>query len=1054
VPVTVDATPPQYLHLLSAQHPLEPAIGVVARLVRFRPEVHARQLQSAWSDVLRRYAGLRVRFAHDDALVQQLRSYDELPERTRTVRLVDEAQAALGVADHQISAFGPVLLDATARGAGDRVGSLLIRFHHALLDEVSLIEVVRVLAQHARGLLSALLVGDEADYRAAVRAVSSAAGGSGDSAPYWRDLFHPRPDVPRLGWPGDGGVGDAGLGDAGRYQRRVQPAELEQLRTGARAANVSLPILAHAALVTVLHRYGLGRRVAVGTPISLRDHPGIGFSVVGLFANVLPVVIDVRPDDALRDVLARTRARLVDLQAHKHTPLAQIPNLAGVPRADVTASDTTFFGMVLAVHAGARVDAALGVSIETVPASQPGALLALDLVDNGDDGQVTVTWRASACPWPSADRLVADLLRVMRLMCEKPNATVDTADLLNADDPPGADHSAPEQRLALSAPASQNLEAATESVHAAIRRVGQQRPDAQAVVDGDRGWRYADLMAAVASARTVVRSWWLPRGSRVAVAFGRSPWQIVSALALWEEGLCYVPVDCRGPVERTRYILCDAGVEHVLTDDSAGHLGCSVTGSAALKEQDPTGEYPSAAARPAEPAYVMYTSGTSGQPKGVVVTHRNLATFFRAVTAALPAARRGRWLAETTPTFDISMLELFWPLTHGQAVVLAGPDDSATVPGRPHGFDHRQCTPSRARQLLNARALNQPFGHWDVAPRTWLIGGETLPAALARDLRAAYPTTMFVNMYGPTEATVWSTAHVVTGPVGTEVPLGTPLDNTVVAVVDASGNPVPPGVVGELVIAGTGVAAGYLNRPDLTARAFIQVAWGSTDPLPAYRTGDFAVIGPDRLLYFRGRRDGQVKLRGHRIELAEVERALMAQPAIVDAVAVHVDGGADAGEGQIIAAVAARPGSHVEASALRRRLTEQVPDVMIPTKILVFPALPQLANGKIDRVRVQRMCTDAASAPADEHPAGPVADNPAATVLAEVARGILGCDVGPDDDFFALGGNSMTALRLVAEAYHRGVELNLHDVLRGGTLGRVAEHARVADRPTGTPSRR
>jgi amino acid adenylation domain-containing protein len=1030
VPITTDATPPQHLHLLSSEDPTQATVGVVARLVHFRPEVDARQLQSAWSDVLRWHPGLRVRFAHHGALVQHLRSYHELPERTRTVRLVDDEQA-LGVADHRISAFGPVLLDATAHGVDGRVRSLLIRFHHALLDEVALTEVVRVVAQHTRGLAPVPSGGDEAGYAAAVQAVSSVAGRAGDSASYWRDQFHPRPDVPRLGWPGYGGTAD----DA-RYQRRVEPAELRQLRIGARAANVSLPILAHAALATVLHRYGLGQRVAVGTPISLRDHPGIGFSVVGLFANVLPVVTDVRAHDTLRDVLARTRARLVDLQSHKYTPLAQIPSLAGVTRADATASGTAFFGMTLAVHAGPRVDDALGVSIETAPAGRPGSLLALDLVDRGDDGQVTVTWQASACPWPSADRLVADLLRVMRLMCEKPDATVDTTDLLNA-----ADMSSVEG--AVSPPASANLDTEAESVPAAIRRVGQQRPDAEAIVDGGDTWRWADLTAAVANARAVVRSWGLSRGSRVAVAFGRSPWQVVSALALWEEGLCYLPVDCHGPVERNRFILRDAGVQHILTDSAPDDLGCAVTGSAVLKQGDPVGESRSAATGPAEPAYVMYTSGTSGQPKGVVVTHRNLATFFRAVSSALPAACRGRWLAETTPTFDISMLELFWPLTHGQAVVLAEPDDSATVPGRTREFDHRQCTPSRARQLLNARALNQPLGRWEVAPRTWLIGGEALPAALVRDLRTAYPTTTFVNMYGPTEATVWATAHVIAGAVGTEIPLGTPLDNTVVAVVDACGNPVPPGVVGELVVAGPGVAAGYLNRPDLTARTFTQVTWGSTGPLPAYRTGDLAITGPDRLLYFRGRRDGQVKLRGHRIELAEVERALLAQPGIADAVAVHIDGAPDTGEGQIIAAVAATSGSDVETATLRRRLAEQVPDVMIPTRMHILPALPRLANGKIDRVRVRRMCAEAGREPANDSPAEPMVSHSAVAVLVEVARGILGCDVRPDDDFFAMGGNSMTALRLVAEAHHRGVELSLHDVLSGGSLGRVAENAQV-----------
>jgi amino acid adenylation domain-containing protein len=994
--------------------------------------------------MLQCYPALRLRFRNEGgALAQELRSYSELPEETRRLRVIPDADAAAGTAP--MRPFGPVLLRGTLGTVAGGAARLLIEVHHALVDDQSVVLALRYFAAVAAG--EAVPGGEtgEAGYLAAVGAIiDAAAAARAGSAGYWRGVFA-RPATAAVPcWGGRGQPGSGGPGEMpGHYRQDLDVPAVDRLRSIARRSGASVAMLMQAALAIVGHRYGLREPLSVGVPISVRDHPAVGFRHVGLFDNVLPLVAEVTGQDSFRDVVKATRNRLIDLLEHKFTPLSEIADVAGVRRSAVAYSATSYFGVILAVHEDLGDPGRLGGNVQWRGKGNPGSALSIEMVTGSRGGHIGISWPGGSRPWPSPDRLAGHLMRTIEAIGADPDRPVGAYPLMTAGETEQA-------TLRLNGRTAPRPAADPGGVPARVWTVCGKEPSRIAVVDGEHRWTQARLRGAVSAARSLLRRSALPAGSRVGVAFGRSRWQIALALACWLEGLCYVPLDTRGPADRNRFICRDAGLSLV-----AGHpavlarachgVACPVVPVDAL----PVDRVDVDGAGPADPdaiAYILYTSGSSGLPKGVMVTHGNLASITESLTAALPDATEGAWLAETAPTFDMSIVEMIWPLTNGQAVILSDPAAEYRG-GRPvEPFAHRQSTPSRARQVLRAREIAAPVGHWQVQPSTWILGGEALTASLLAELRSAYPDTTFVNGYGPTETTVFA-SYYVAGAAMAEVPLGGPLDNTVLYIADEYGYPAPEGVTGELLIGGRGVAAGYVNRPELTAAAFTCLDGPGFPGTRVYRSGDRVVAGPDGHLYFRGRRDGQVKIRGHRIETGEVEEQLAADPSVAEAVVLCAG---DAGSEELVAVVTARPGATVDRSALRVRLSARLPDVMVPATIAVARSLPMLSSGKVDRREVLRLwsgtgrletVTEHPAAEASGGPAGPPEASATAAALAEIVAELIGRPVGCDANFFDAGGNSISALRLVAAARERDIELDVRDVFEQQTVRRMAARA-------------
>ncbi|TQF08741.1 AMP-binding protein, partial [Myxococcus llanfairpwllgwyngyllgogerychwyrndrobwllllantysiliogogogochensis] len=422
-----------------------------------------------------------------------------------------------------------------------------------------------------------------------------------------------------------------------------------------------------------------------------------------------------------------------------------------------------------------------------------------------------------------------------------------------------------------------------------------------------------------------------------------------------------------------------------------------------------------------------------------MVPHRTAANFFAAMDDRLGTSP-GTWLAVTSISFDISVLELLWTLCRGFHVVLH--DERAasrlgtalTLPEvlRRHPVSHLQCTPSFAR----ARVLAADSVAALSSLRYLLVGGEALPGPLASQLRAALPHSSLLNMYGPTETTVWSSAHPASpaDEGAATLPIGTPLTNNRLFVLDASGQPCPIGSPGELFIAGEGVVRGYFGRPDLTAERFLPDAFSGIPGARLYRTGDLARWRPDGSLDFLGRADFQVKLRGFRIELGEVEAVLSRHTSVLQAVAgVHLDA---SGDGRLVAWLVPQPGLALDSSALRDFAQRHLPEHMVPSLFVSLPALPLTPNGKVDRKALPSPLSKSqqSAVPDDSEPRTPQ-EKVLAAIWSEALRAPR---VTRHDNFFALGGDSILSIQIVSRARNAGLQLTTQQLFQHPTLEALA----------------
>ncbi|HVG06893.1 MAG TPA: amino acid adenylation domain-containing protein, partial [Thermoanaerobaculia bacterium] len=769
----------------------------------------------------------------------------------------------------------------------------------------------------------------------------------------------------------------------GAWTRRPLPPGLAgQVRVLSRAEGVTPFMVYLAVFQAQLHRATGQDDVLVGAPVASRHRPELE-SLIGLFVDTVVLRGRFGRGATFRELLARTRETALAAFAHQDLPLER---LVAELRPERSLSHNPLFQVMFALQNALSEGLALGIPATPV---DPGPATAMfDLTLTVENQAVALEYDADLFDAATAESLLSGFLALLAGAVEEPGRRISEIALVP---PPGEGWFSGSSRGELQLP--------------------ETSPEAVALSMGGREMTYGELGRESDLLAERLLGMGVGPEVVVGVCLERSPELVVAMLAVWKAGGAYLPLDPALPAERRAYMLEDSGalvvVEEPLTPVPS-----------------PIAAHPPKEGRllPESLAYLVYTSGSTGNPKPVGVTHAALASHVLAAADLLELTERDRVLFFASPAFDVSLEELLPALVRGATVVLRGPelwppaDFSAIAAGL--GLTVADLPTAYWRQWVRESPAAPP------ALRLVTVGGEAMPGEEARLwLRSPLAGVRLLNAYGPTEAVITATSHEVTAGVS----LGRPLPGRSAFVLDLYGQLQPVGMAGELCLGGT-LARGYLGRPDLTAGRFVPDPWSPEPGARLYRTGDLARLRPDGTLEYLGRLDRQLKIRGIRIEPGEIEAALLLHPDVREAVVDLRPG--PSGEPMLVAWIAG------PVSNLRSHLRGVLPEALIPSVFVSLPALPITAAGKVDRLAL----------PAPEATASADAPRtPTEEVLAGIWTDVLGVEAGPNDSFFALGGHSLLAVRVlsrVREAFR--VDLPLRALFAARTVRGLAGEIETA----------
>ncbi|AVH60769.1 MULTISPECIES: non-ribosomal peptide synthetase [Streptomyces] len=809
----------------------------------------------------------------------------------------------------------------------------------------------------------------------------------------------------------------------------IDPVLHQRLADLARSTGASLFMVLQAGLAALLTRLGAGEDIPLGSPIAGRTDQNLDH-LVGFFVNTLVLRTDTTGNPTFAQLITRVRETSLAAYTHQDVPFEFLVEHLNPTR---TLAHHPLFQIMLALQNAPESEFELPGLQAGVELGRTGTAkfdlffsLAERRGESGEPQGITgaVEYSSDLYDAPAVRALFDRWIRLLDAATSDPDRPLSGLGILSGE----------EHREIVGDFNDTAMPLPGVSLGELFTRQAARTPDAPAVTDGETSLTYAELDARADRLAHELISRGIRPGDAVAVLLRRSPETVTAVLGLMKAGAVYIPLDDRYPPERIRHVLTDTGVSLIVTDEASQTELMALTtdllviGAAAWEDEY---EAPNVAVAPEAAAYVMYTSGSTGTPKGIVVTHHNVTAL--ALDPRFDPHVHRRVLLHSPTAFDASTYELWVPLLNGGTVVVA-PAGDLDVPTLHHVITEQRVTALwLTSSLFNVVADHAPECLAGVR-QVW-TGGEAVSGTSVRRVQEACPSLTVVDGYGPTETTTFATCHPVTtrydgGPV---VPIGRPMANMRTYVLDAGLQPVPPGVIGELHIAGTGLARGYLHRPGLTSERFVADPYGSEPGARMYRTGDLVRQNPHGVLEFMGRADHQVKIRGFRIEPGEIESVLADHPDIAQAaVLVHED---RPGNTRLIAYVVAD--TDVTPEDLREFARRRLPDYMLPSAFVTLDRLPLTANGKLDNAALP------APGPAVRADAGSREPRTARErLLRELFAQALGVDrVGCDDDFFVLGGDSIVSIRLVSLARSAGVGFAVRDVFEQRTVAGLAEVA-------------
>ncbi|MGX7829146.1 non-ribosomal peptide synthetase [Actinokineospora sp. 24-640] len=812
------------------------------------------------------------------------------------------------------------------------------------------------------------------------------------------------------------------LSMAGGIQRFTWPGELaERLAAFARAERVTPFMVLVAAWNVLLHRRTGQTDLVVGTNVANRGREETE-GTVGFFVNTLALRTRIDPAAGFRALLAAVRETVLAAQAHQDLPFEAVVDAVRPPRS--TAHHPVVQTLVGVEDSESDILTLPGLAVERVESHSGTAKWDLELALTATAGRIagSLEYDSALYEPATAQALLGNLRTLLTAGIADPERPVDRLPILT---------DAERERVLRTWNPPTRARQAGRLVHELAEATADRTSDATALVFESGAMTYAELEARANQLAHHLRAAGVGRGSLVGICLPRSLELVVAMQGVLKSGAAYVPLDPVHPAQRIAYMLGDSGARIVLTTpELAGTLPADVP-TLFLTEVSGPAHRPQRITEPDDLAYVIYTSGSTGKPKGVMVPHAGVCNLVDELVRLAGITAADRVLQFASFGFDVSVADIMSSLTAGATLVLAARADLQPGPDLARTINDNGVTvaglPPTVLRLMDPAAVP--------GLRTVMAGGEACPAEVAA--RWA-PGREFTNIYGPTETSIWVTSTPCDG-TENPLPIGHPVAANECHILDAHLEPVPVGVPGELCVGGVGVVRGYLGKPALTADRFVPDPFSGRPGARLYRTGDLARFRADGRIEFLRRMDDQVKVRGYRVELGEVQAAIGACDGVRAAVVVTRED--VPGDVRLVAYVVAEDGRAVDAAALRAALRQSLPEYMVPSAFVPVDTIPRNASGKLDR----------AALPAPEAAAGERALVPAGTPLeraiVEVWREVLRVErIGADDNFFDVGGNSLLLAKTRARlAETLGRDIPAVTLFTFPTVHALAAHFEGAD---------